>query len=200
MLAEKSLKLTHTIFSMVSRMKGIAIVAIGLVVLLVVLLSGALNPLMKNLYNILMGTSNPTETNTEESTAPTISATPQPIRNITVHYSLKTEQSITYQGITVTPDPGNAFLKVTMKIENNGYENAFSTNSALFSATSNGTKYDPDSLGTGSLDDWSTVNVANGETFRGTIVFQVPETAASFTFGYLQPISVNRFTIVWTST
>lgn len=178
-------------------MKGIALVVIGFVVLAALLLSGALNPLMADLYRKLAGTSNSNSSAPDTSVPSDSTGTPQPIRNISIYYNLETVQSISSEYGPVEANSSNVFLKVTMDIENNGYGTSFSTNPALFSVTANNVEYSVDVLGTGNLGEWRTVNVANGDTYSGTLVFQVPGSASSFKLGYFQPISLNRFKIVW---
>lgn len=181
-------------------MKGIAVVIAGFAVLTILVLSGALTPLAGDLYRILTGSSNSTETAPDNSIPSDPTVAPQPVRNVSIHYSLEIVRSIPTEYGSVEANASNVFLKVAMSIENNGYENSFSTNPALFSLTANEVGYDVDVLGTGSLGQWRTTNVGNGETCNGTLVFQVPETAASFKLGYLQPISIDRFKIIWTET
>jgi hypothetical protein len=180
-----------------TKMKGAIIVVLCFAALGVLLLSGAMNPLMADLFRKLTGNSDSNETTPEASETPDETETSQPSRNISIYYSFATASSISFGEDLVNPDSGSVFLKASMKIENNGYDSSFSTNPVLFSVTTNGTKYDVDVLGTGSLNKWRTLNVANGTSFTGTLVFQVPSTASTFNLGYYQPISLSRFSIVW---
>ena len=181
-------------------MKGIALVVVGFVALTVLVLSGALTPLAGDLYRMLTGSSNSNETAPDSSIPSDPTIGPQPVRNVSIRYSLEMAQVIPTEYGSVEANSSNVFLKVTMNIENNGYEDSFNTNPVLFSLTANEVKYDVDVLGTGSLGRWRTVNVENGDIYSGILVFQVPETAASFRLGYLQPISIDRFKIIWTET
>ncbi len=179
-------------------MKGIIIVAAGFVVLLVLVFSGVLTPLMTTLFQALTGESNPNTTEEpQESETPNFSATPQVSRNISISYTIKTAQFISSSIGRVEPDPGNLFLTATITIANNGYDSSFNTNPALFNLRVNNTNYSVDTLGTGILDDWYTINVANGETYSGKLVFQIPTLTGPFEFGYSQPISPYMFSIIW---
>jgi len=181
-----------------ANLKGIILVAAGFGVLLVLLLSGVLTPLMGSLFRALTGESSPNPTNEPYvSESPSFSASPQPSKNITISYRLSTAQSIRTLKGSAEPDPDNMFLKATITIVNNGYDSGFNTNPALFTVESNNSEYSVDTLGTGVLDDWSTLGVTDGETYSGTLAFQVPSLATSFELGYYQPISVSRFRIVW---
>jgi len=108
-------------------MKGIALVAIGFVVLAVLLLSGTLNPLMADLYRKLTGTSNPDESAPDTSVPSDSTVTPQPTVDISICYSFETAQSISSDYGLVEANSSCVFLKVAMDIENNGYDPVFST-------------------------------------------------------------------------
>ena len=184
-------------------MKGVAIVVIGFVVLVALLLSGTLNPLMADLYRKLTGTPDPNEPapDTSDPSDPTV--TPQPVRNksILIYYSLETAESLPSNYYApVEANSGYIFLKVTMDIENRGYDTGFSTNATLFSVTANQTTYSVDVLGSITAGQWRGADVENGQNFYGTLVFQVSESASSFTLGYFQPDLSNRFKIVWIET
>ena len=178
-----------------TKMKGIALVIIGFAVLTVLVISGALNPLASDLYKTLTDTSSSNESPTD---TPTPSDKPvTPVRNISIYYTLETTQIIPSQYGDVEANSSSSFLKVSMDIENNGYDAGFSTNPALFNVRSDEVDYSVDVLGTGTLGQWRTSSVADGHSYSGTLVFQVPASESEFTLGYLQPISINRYKIFW---
>ncbi len=93
------------------------------------------------------------------------------------------------------PDSGKVFLEVNMTIKNNGYD-SFSTNPFYFYAIADNVKYDYDGI-TYSVDNWDTVDVLNGGTFNGVLIFQIPSTAKSVTIGY-ESWSWLDYNIIWT--
>ena len=119
--------------------------------------------------------------------------------NIAISYSGQTAYFITTQsGSTITPASGMVFLEITMTIKNNGYDVSFNTNPSYFSVTAENIKYSFDGV-TFSLGKWDIVDVLNGGTYNGTLVFQVPLTASSFTID-CQQISLTEFNIIWIKT
>jgi hypothetical protein len=80
------------------------------------------------------------------------------------------------------PVGGFTFLLFNATIENHGYSN-FSTSPNLFNVIANNTRYsfdydtyvlDHDFYSYNQYSSWSTVDVKNGETFTGTMVFVIP--------------------------
>ena len=96
-------------------------------------------------------------------------------------------------GDEVQADSGRDFLILDMIIDNIGYE-SFSTNPYWFHVIAENIEYDFD-FHLVLMEDWETVDVLDGETFQGTIVFQIPESADSFTLGYES--SLAEYKIVW---
>lgn len=91
------------------------------------------------------------------------------------------------------------FVQIFLIAGNNGYS-SFNTNPGYFYLTSNNIKYSYDS-GTYSVNTphkWSTVDVLNGGIFYGTILFEVPNSATSFTLGYERYLT--PYNIIWTQT
>ncbi len=171
----------------------IVIGVVGFIIFLIVV--GAVGSLLANQQN----NTNPSATSTPTST-PKPTATLQPSKNIAISYSYQTVQSIVDQSgyITATPDSGKVFLEVTMSITNNGYDTSFSTNPLYFSVISDSVKYNSD-FATFTLNKWDTVDLLNGGSYTGTMVFQVPSTASSFTMD-CQQLSLTNFNIIWTQT
>ena len=115
-------------------------------------------------------------------------------RNITISYSYQTADVVTpIYGDDIQSDPGRDFLIVNMTIENNGYE-SFSTNQYWFHVIVEDIEYDFD-YHLVLLEDWMTVDVLDGETFQGILMFQIPESASSFTLVYESAFS--KYKIVW---
>lgn len=134
-----------------------------------------------------------------------VSSTPafQQIANIAIAYSYQTVQSITGQdGFVSNPNSGNVYLELTMTIQNNGYDNSFSTDPIYFSVTSNNVMYLYDFGGTYWAGGWNTEGLLNDETYTGTLVFQVPSTASTFAVGWQQisTATTPNFNIIWTQT
>ncbi len=135
-------------------------------------------------------------------TRPTVTSQPAltSSHSIIISYSIATEPYYTWIGKSgdnyyQQAESGKVFLEVNMTITNNGYD-SFNINPFYFSAATNNVKYSYDS-GTFSLHKWDTFYILNGETFVGTILFQVPASSSSFTLGYDQS---SNFNIVWTQT
>jgi hypothetical protein len=108
------------------------------------------------------------------------------------------------------PYSGFTYLIVNMTIENNGYSD-FSTDPQYFYVIANNTKYTYSVSETSSLNIdlynygprhfhiWKNVDVQNGGTFAGTIVFLIPE-GSIISMGYSGNNSQSQsFNIVWTS-
>ena len=128
------------------------------------------------------------------STNPTPTPTPQPSKNIAISYSTEKVPYIVGQFGVDYPNSDKLFLEVNMTIKNNGYD-SFSTNPLWFSVVVENVKYGVDSE-TYIVNNWDTVDVLNGGIFKGTLVFQIPSTATSFTLGY-EGFLVN-YNIIWT--
>lgn len=137
-------------------------------------------------------------TNPSPSNPSAVTPSPTPTGNIAISYSGLTKQSITWEGSSgysydEKPNSGRVFLEVTMTVKNNGYV-SFNTNPNYFYVTVDQIKYSYDAS-TFLLDKWETVDVLDGGTFTGTLVFQIPSTATSFGIGY---DAWSYYNIVWT--
>ena len=132
------------------------------------------------------------------SPSPSPSPSPEPTRRITISHSMVRKQSIvseSYGSYVIQPDSGKVFLEVNMTINNNGYD-SFSTNPFDFYAVADNVKYDYYIAG-----NWDMVDILDGGTFKGTLVFQIPESTSSFTLGYDGYVDfLTKYNIVWTET
>ena len=54
-----------------------------------------------------------------------------------------------------------------------------------------------DLFATNYFDNWDTVNILNGGTFSGTLVFQIPNWATSYTLKYEGTFS-QKYNVIWT--
>jgi hypothetical protein len=61
-----------------------------------------------------------------------------------------------------------------MTIKNNGYKESVNTSPCSFGVTIYNVRYSSD-FATYSLGKWDTVDVLNGGTHAGTVVFQIPK-------------------------
>ena len=114
-------------------------------------------------------------------------------KDITISYSVKTADNITTKyGDDVQSDSGKYFLIVDMTIKNNGYD-GFNTYPYLFHAIADNIKYDY-YYNLVEMENWDVVDVRDGGTFHGTLVFQLPESASSFTLGY---DAFQDYNIIW---
>jgi hypothetical protein len=103
----------------------------------------------------------------------------------------------------LTPNKGYKYVLVTMTITNNGYD-SFSTDSAWFSAVANNITYNPD-FTTYSDENWTNVQINNGGTYGGTMVFQIPsgQSISSLSYSGTSDIMNNQtfefepYNIVW---
>ncbi|UCC57593.1 MAG: DUF4352 domain-containing protein [Candidatus Bathyarchaeum sp.] len=121
-------------------------------------------------------------------------ASPAESKNITISYSSQTADVVTtIYGDNIQSDSGKDFLILDMTIDNNGYE-SFSTNQYWFHVIVEDIEYDFDYHSV-LLEDWMTVDVLDGETFQGILMFQIPESASSFTLVYESAFS--EYKIVW---
>lgn len=136
----------------------------------------------------LKPTIKPTPTST-----PTHAPTPTPSINIAISYSNETVQSIVEPLGVDYPKSGKVFLVVNMTIRNNGYDR-FSANTFYFHVIVDKVNYNVDRE-TYVVNNWNTTDVLNGGIFKGTLVFQIPANATSFTLGYGLLANYN---IVWT--
>ncbi len=124
--------------------------------------------------------------------APIIIPTPAPALSPTPPSSTATitiqQKGVTYSslldkyGLTDTPDPGNVWLVINMTITNKGYT-SFNTNPNYFTITINNIKYSYDGE-TFSYGNWNTVDILNGGSYTGSLVFQVPNTTTTYTLNY----------------
>jgi len=135
---------------------------------------------------------------TEPETEPEPSAPPiTTSKNITISYVGTESEHLIWishglSGIEM-PSTDKLFLVMNITISNNGYE-SFSTSPFRFYVIADNVKYDFDS-NTYLLDDWETVDILDGGTFHGTLVFQVPESTSSYILGY--EVYFTRYDIVW---
>ncbi len=116
---------------------------------------------------------------------PTISPTPSPTTAPTIaikHEGVTYKTLVDQYGIANTPDAGYVWLVINMTITNKGYD-SFNTNPLYFSVTVNNVKYEYDSV-TYSYGNWNTVDILNGGSFTGSLVFQVPSSATSYILDY----------------
>jgi|GEM_PF-4082421 Predicted solute binding protein len=128
--------------------------------------------------------------------------------NITVHYRTMRSESLlfkypmNYGSIWANGD--YVYLVVNMTINNNGY-NSFSTDPAYFFVVADNTNYTFDASGTydrAAMEDslWKTVDIPNGGTFTGTLVFQIPMSSSVSSLGYSGYYNQSQsFNIIWAS-
>jgi len=151
---------------------------------------------------------NPQQNDTEKPNSTTSSPLPttQPMPNSTtpsvdVIYNVLTKPSISWNWSSdcsgyVQSDPGNVFLVVNLTIKNNGYEE-FSTNPYYFDAVADGVRYGFDNR-TWNVANWEPIELIIGETYSGTLIFQIPATTQSVTVDYMR--ENHEYTINWTKT
>jgi hypothetical protein len=151
-------------------------------------------------------TPTPYSTPTTSINMPTI--TPSPMvtssptnKSVTISYTMVTKQSFVWIDPIGTSqvqqaDSGKVFLELDMTIENNGYDR-FDTNPYYFKAFADNVKYTVD-IYTFYQNKWAKVFVLNGETFGGTLLFQIPESASSYAVSYEAVLS--NYNIIWTKT
>jgi hypothetical protein len=156
-----------------NKMKIIGTILIFAIAIVVII--GAIS-LLPNLNNSL---SAPTPT---PKSTPKPTPKPTPTASIRIYYGFLTSEKIYGDIIDVEADSGKVFLKVIMTISNDGYV-SFNTNPNYFYVTVNNVKYGYD-VATFTQDDWETVDVLNDGRFSGTLVFQVPSYATSYTLSY----------------
>jgi outer membrane biosynthesis protein TonB len=128
-------------------------------------------------------TAAPTPTPTPTPT-PSPTPSPTPTATITIQHKGVTYSALVDKyGLIDKPDTGNVWLVVNMTITNNGYS-SFNTNPNYFSVTINNIKYNYDSE-TFSYGYWNTgIDILNGGSYNGALVFQVPSSATSFALAY----------------
>ena len=149
---------------------------------------------------------NPQQNDTEKPNSTTSSPLPttQPMPNSTtpsvdITYNVLTKPSIGWNWSSdfsgyVQSDPGKVFLVVNLTIRNNGYEE-FSTNPYYFDAVADGVRYGFDNR-TWNFANWEPLELTIGETYSGTLVFQIPATTQSVTVDYVR--ENHKYTINWT--
>jgi hypothetical protein len=104
-------------------------------------------------------------------------------KDITISYSTKIANSVTTKsGDEMHSDSGKYFLIVNMTIKNNGYDN-FGTYPYFFHLIADNITYDY-YFNLLEMENWENVDIRNGGTFEGTLVFQLPESVSSFTLDY----------------
>jgi len=117
--------------------------------------------------------------------------------NIAINFSSFTVNQI-WNGLAyVSPQSGYVFAIVNITITNNGYD-SFDTNPVYFSATANNVAYYYD-IETFALNNWSTVNVLNGGSFSGALVFQIPSgsSISSMDYAMLDSATLQTYNIIW---
>jgi hypothetical protein len=119
-------------------------------------------------------------------------STPIASPNIAISYSCFSSSSIN--------EP--TYVEVSMTIHNNGYTDGFNTNPSLFYLTVNNTVYyeaNPNSPMPYPIHtSWNTLNIKNGGTYSGTLVFQCSSFATPpFTLGHYDLFG--NYNIVWTN-
>jgi len=124
-------------------------------------------------------------------------------KSATISYKASIKDSISYSignyRYTAEPDAGKVFLQIDMVIKNNGYKK-FNTNPFYFNLILNSISYDYSS-NTYNLDNkLDSVDILNGGTLIGALLFEVPGSATS------APISMSydgycdgfdKCTVVW---
>ena len=121
-------------------------------------------------------------------------------QSINISYNTQTKNSLDF-GL-LTPKKGYTYVLVTMTITNNGYD-SFSTDPSYFSVTANNVVYSFD--GATFDENWTTVQINNGGTFSGTMVFQIPsgQSISSLSYSGTSDIMNNQtfefepYNIVW---
>lgn len=122
-------------------------------------------------------------------------------QSINISYNTQIKNSLDF-GL-LTPKNGYDYVLVTMTITNNGYD-SFSTDSAWFSVVANNITYNPD-FATYSDENWTDVQINNGGTYSGTMVFQIPsgQSISSLSYSGISDIMNNQtfefepYNIVW---
>ncbi len=122
---------------------------------------------------------------------PTVTPTPQPTEQIMVSYSTQTFSKLYPYGyhdgtanFVDTPKAGNKFLMVNVTVTNHGYLK-FDTydNMLRFHVVADNIQYDFDAE-TFIVNQWDSVDILNGGSFKGVLVFQIPETATNYSLTY----------------
>ncbi len=120
-------------------------------------------------------------------------------KNITISGTALKKNFILWKGefgdytYTEEPDSGKIFLECNLTINNNGYDD-FSTNPFYFYLTADNIKYDV-AVETSYVNNWDSVEILNGGVFHGTLIFQIPESASSWTLGY--DVFLSDCNIIW---
>lgn len=132
-----------------------------------------------------------------------LSITPEPHDHDSVHIDMVCDVSTThsidwnfsngYAG-SAQSDPGMVFLVLNLTIRNHGYEE-FSTNPYYFDLIADSVQYGFHNC-TWSIDNWDLLSMRNGETFNGTLIFQVPENTQSIKMDYTR--EHHEYLVVWT--
>jgi hypothetical protein len=128
--------------------------------------------------------------------------------NITVHYRTSRFESLLFKYAmnygSIWANGGCVYLVMNMTITNNGY-NSFNTDPSYFFVVAGNTNYAFDASGTydrAAMGDslWRTVDIPNGGTYAGTLVFQIPFNSIVSSFGYSGYYNQSQsFNIVWAS-
>jgi len=141
---------------------------------------------------------NPNAPTPSPTPTPTPTPSPTPFQNIDISYTMSTKPYVVWYGYSGTPyeeypDAGKVWLEVNMTISNTGYE-SFYTNPNYFYVIADGIKYTYDSI-IYTLDCWDNVDILDGGTYSGTLMFQIPTSANSVSVGYER--SYVTYNITW---
>lgn len=125
-------------------------------------------------------------------------------KDVTISFSSSLKNSVTVsaggQTATMEPSAGDIFLQVDMTIKNNGYDK-FNTNPLYFELVVNNVAY---TLNYNSFiidNRLQIVNVLNGGSTSGSLLFEIPQSESSASFsmdygGYCD--SSEKCNIIWT--
>jgi len=136
----------------------------------------------------------------QQTTTTTESTTTTVAQNIAISYSGTIKNEIDYTmgdyPYTAQPNSGKTFLVVNMAIKNNGYDK-FNTNPYYFHVAVNNIQYDYDSNTYYLADKLDSVDVLNGGTLTGSLVFQIPTSVASAPFNLTYDVPFVTYNIIW---
>jgi len=123
--------------------------------------------------------------------------TTEPSANVTIRYTYIWGRALVGTYGTVEADPDKVFLSVHMTIKNNGYD-SFSTDPSYFYVIVNRISgsvkcsYEPRTY---TSESWNNTVISNGETFKGRLHFQVPDSWLLLEFEY--KATSGNFNVVW---
>lgn len=129
--------------------------------------------------------SQPSAPTSIENPKSTVASTPAPTqaqsqKNIIISYSAKKINSL---GEFTEAPSGKVFLVITMNIENHGYKE-FSTNPFFFKVISNNVKYDTSGYSFTIDDKLDSVDLLDGGSTKGSLVFEVPSGIGNYQLQY----------------